>query len=262
MNNFPAVPSLWHAIGCLGANLVKDEARRSPKPAKYIGVAGLLALIVRLLHAPPVERPRRVSRPVTGVLPAWSLGPAGPPPRPSSAVSSSGSGLARLPGPRHPRHVAGPRGDRAPVRRDRRPRHVRPRAVAGCDDVHDRDLVQARRRRFDSDDRRRRRRRRAARDQGDGGRPMATTRTSTTSSGSTAKRRVLAADFEDTINGANHPVFGVTPICGRRLVPRRGDLRRHDVAAVSERRPRGAGRRRQLHAPFRQHPARRARRRR
>ena len=27
-----------------------------------------------------------------------------------------------------------------------------------------------------------------------------------------AKRRVLAADFEDTVNGANHPAFGVTPI--------------------------------------------------
>ena len=27
------------------------------------------------------------------------------------------------------------------------------------------------------------------------------------------KRRVLAADFEDTINGGNHPVYGVTPIC-------------------------------------------------
>ena len=27
------------------------------------------------------------------------------------------------------------------------------------------------------------------------------------------KRRVLAADFEDTANGGNHPVFGVTPIC-------------------------------------------------
>src|SRR5688572_29689550 len=26
------------------------------------------------------------------------------------------------------------------------------------------------------------------------------------------KRRVLAADFEDTINGGNHPAFGVTPI--------------------------------------------------
>jgi hypothetical protein len=25
------------------------------------------------------------------------------------------------------------------------------------------------------------------------------------------KRRVLAADFEDTINGGNHPVLGVTP---------------------------------------------------
>src|SRR5947207_6880877 len=27
------------------------------------------------------------------------------------------------------------------------------------------------------------------------------------------KRRVLVADFEDTINGGNHPVYGVTPIC-------------------------------------------------
>ena len=27
------------------------------------------------------------------------------------------------------------------------------------------------------------------------------------------KRRVLAADFEDTVSGANHPAFGVTPIC-------------------------------------------------
>lgn len=27
------------------------------------------------------------------------------------------------------------------------------------------------------------------------------------------KRRVLVADFEDTSNGANHPAFGVTPIC-------------------------------------------------
>ena len=27
------------------------------------------------------------------------------------------------------------------------------------------------------------------------------------------KRRVLAADFEDTVNGGNHPAYGVTPIC-------------------------------------------------
>ena len=27
------------------------------------------------------------------------------------------------------------------------------------------------------------------------------------------KRRVLVGDFEDTVNGGNHPVFGVTPIC-------------------------------------------------
>ena len=27
------------------------------------------------------------------------------------------------------------------------------------------------------------------------------------------KRRVLAADFEDTVNGGNHPAVGVTPIC-------------------------------------------------
>ena len=69
---------------------------------------------------------------------------------------------------------------------------------------------------------------------------------------------VLAADFEDTATGLNHPVVGVTNDSGqRRVAPRGGHLRRHDVAPVSGRRPRRAARRRRLHAARGQHSARR-----
>ena len=71
---------------------------------------------------------------------------------------------------------------------------------------------------------------------------------------------VLAADFEDTATGVNHPVVGVTPIpANGALAPRGGHLRRHDVAPVSGRRPRRAARRRRLHAARGQHSARRDR---
>ena len=54
---------------------------------------------------------------------------------------------------------------------------------------------------------------------------------------------VLVADFEDTATGLNHPVVGTTADRrGRHLAPRRGDLRRHDLAAVPRRRARDPAR--------------------
>ena len=98
-------------------------------------------------------------------------------------------------------------------RRPRRPRHLWRGAGAECRHVHDRDLVQARRRRVGGDDRRRRHRRGAARDQGHGGRHRdGSNKDINYFLGIDSKRRVLAADFEDTTNGGNHPALGVTPI--------------------------------------------------
>ena len=71
---------------------------------------------------------------------------------------------------------------------------------------------------------------------------------------------VLAADFEDTATGLEPSGRGRDADPGqRRLAPRGGDLRRHDLAPVSGRRARRAARRRRLHAARRQHPARRDR---
>ena len=47
--------------------------------------------------------------------------------------------------------------------------------------------------------------------------------------------RVLVADFEDTATGGEPPGPGRDRDLRQHLVPRRGDLRRHDVAAVSQR---------------------------
>ena len=70
-----------------------------------------------------------------------------------------------------------------------------------------------------------------------------------------ADDNVLAADFEEgpgrrRPGRQNHPVFGFTTDPEQRLVPRGRDLRRHDLAALPERRARGgAVRRRSRRAP-------------
>ena len=46
-------------------------------------------------------------------------------------------------------------------------------------------------------------------------------------------KRVLAADFEDTINGGNHPVFGTDGHLRQHLVSRGGDLRRRRRGACT-----------------------------
>ena len=147
---------------------------------------------------------------ITACFPRGPSAPWGPScPRPSSVVSSSGFGPADLPGPR-PRRLQGPSSPRSDLTGwTTASRSARP--PAGCGDVHDRDLVQARRRRFDGNDRRRLHSR-AARHQGDGRSGQGDNKDINYFLGIDAKRRVLAADFEDTINGGNHPAFGVTPI--------------------------------------------------
>ena len=94
--------------------------------------------------------------------PAWSLGPRRGPrrPRPPPAPAP-----CRTPAPPRRRR---PRRHRPPVRRDRRPRDLRPRTRPGRVHVHDRDLVQADGPGPTATTGRRRRHRRAARDQGHG----------------------------------------------------------------------------------------------
>ena len=133
------------------------------------------------------------------------------------------------------------------------------RRRASARHVHARSLVQARRRRRRDEHGQRRRDRRAARHEGHG-----------ESDGSNVDmnyflgiRRadnVLVADFErygrtpgSTIRSRARPPSRTA------VVPRRRDLRRHEVAAVPRRRARTRARRRRLHAAGRQHPARRHR---
>ena len=65
----------------------------------------------------------------------------------------------------------------------------------------------------------------------------------------------LAADFEDSATGLNHPVIGSSTVAHRCLAARCSHLRRHHLAAVSERQPGHDPGRRGIRTSLRQHPA-------
>ncbi len=165
---------------------------------------------------------------------------------------------------RRPAAPARERGDRAAVRRRERLRHVRPGVRAGRLELHHRDLVPA-------DGNRRQHVDRIGRDHDDhpagrqgirrggrvGGRHELHPRDQLHRE--RPRRRLRGGDGTDQPR-AQPPALGHHADRAQHLVPRRGDVRRNDLASLPERRARGhAGRRRGTASAVREHPARHAR---
>ena len=140
---------------------------------------------------------------------------------PSTAAANRSAASADV-----PRHAVRRRRQRARLRRCQRLRHLRHGARAERHRLHHRDVVQAHRRGRRHDDRRRRHRERhPARRQGrPAGRDAGQHQHGLVPGHRRRHSGVLVADFEDNINGGNHPVAGTDGGHEQRLAPRRGDL--------------------------------------
>ena len=254
----PRFDSIQHAALGDGDDARRGAGRRGSSRARWTKRASGTSRAARrtisdtmdeALFAPQAEpdrplgarrrHPARWPRTPPG-LPNGTLGADVPLRRPTWVAGGSGFVTGLVPGAR--------RAAADGHRRRRRLRHAsaRRRSTLGASQLHGRDLVQARRPpAWRSAPARAASPRRSRSSPRDAARRRAATSTSTTSSASTPRHQaVLAADFEEAPTARarrpNHPISGATAILPSTLVSRGRDLRRHDAAAVSERR---AGRR-------------------
>ncbi len=175
------------------------------KPAKYLGVAGLLALFVVYCAPPLLSAPDASAGRYNGVLPPWSLGP----------TAKIGGVLDRI-RPRRPARTPAPAQSQIPagtaVQFDGLDDRVTfgPAPALGATTF----TIETWFRRDGASST-------ATTGGGFTAVPLLTKGTGETDGdnrdvnyflGIDAKRRVLVTDFEDMATGANHPAFGVTPI--------------------------------------------------